>query len=438
MTTTLSVVATAPARADGETCDGKAATLVVSAPPSNGHVLGTEGNDVIVVPIGGRLFIDGLGGDDTICGGPGTIAINGGDGNDDLWDTYDGPLGSGLAGLDGGAGDDQLHGDAAPEDLQGGPGDDTLAGGGGDDTLAGDREDNTPFSKPSYRDHDVVEGGPGDDILIDDWGSDTLAGGRGSDQLLLGRLTDDVNETGCGLAGYQAAPTLSVADRTVTGFGRDTFTGMESYAGGTQESTLIGSSGPDDLRSGTCGLAHLEGRGGADRLLGNAEFGGRLDGGDGADHIDVDAPFDVHGGRGPDHIFLGAFGQGQKVRPHSLHGGPGSDWMVDLIQSTDVDLRRGVRLGRLVLRIHGIENAHLFLYPSRFSTIRQGTLTGTSGPNVLIGPQRGPGGSRTFHEILRGLGGNDRLVAGRHDTAYGGPGRDACRAQTRVACETTL
>lgn len=94
-------------------------------------LVGSEFNDVlrgqnVAAELGNGLF--GLDGSDTIFGLDGNDVISGGAGNDNVG-----------TGLDGGAGDDQIHGDefedffvtqGGDDDLYGGPGDDFLDGGG--------------------------------------------------------------------------------------------------------------------------------------------------------------------------------------------------------------------------------------------------------------------------------------------------------------------
>src|SRR5205823_5896663 len=72
------------------TCDGKPATIVVSAPGMT--TMGTSGDDVIVGTTGpdtilgggGNDTICGLGGDDVLVGGSGNDRIFGGPGNDSI------------------------------------------------------------------------------------------------------------------------------------------------------------------------------------------------------------------------------------------------------------------------------------------------------------------------------------------------------------------
>jgi len=103
----------------------------------------------------------------------------------DLHDSKVGPEGdriSGVKGLIGGAGDDELIGTGGTNRFGGGPGDDTLDGRGGGDVLGGGADD------------DTLLGGNGDDRLEEIYfndvrsadgpsGSDRFTGGPGSDQV---------------------------------------------------------------------------------------------------------------------------------------------------------------------------------------------------------------------------------------------------------------
>ena len=53
------------AQAQDVTCQGKAATVV--GPTEGFDTIGTEGDDVIVAPLGNQGAVLGLGGNDTIC-----------------------------------------------------------------------------------------------------------------------------------------------------------------------------------------------------------------------------------------------------------------------------------------------------------------------------------------------------------------------------------
>jgi len=430
-------VSTAPAVADGETCDGKPATMVITEAPDTGSnypaVDGTSGDDVIVVTTPDGLTVNGLGGNDTICGAALT-RMSGGDGNDELWDEFSDSSQGGY--VEGDGGDDVIHaGDNGPF-MVGGPGSDVLLGGDGSDFMIGGTR-LTTTTAPDVPDNDTMIGGDGNDGMIADWGDDTLTGGNGEDHLTLGLAFTDADE-GCGVIAANA--TLTVADGTVTGFGEDTFTGFESYAGGTRKSTLIGTPGPDYLSSELCGTTHLVGLGGDDRLEGSSPGDGKeagvISGNRGNDQISFTGPYDVHAGKGDDQIrlvqsdFIDAFPGAE------IQGSDGVD-RISLVgfyhgEISHLDLRRGIKSGFTDkwLPIQGVENARRIVYPgARLSDTMR--ITGTAGPNILTGPPS----TKKYRTILRGLAGNDRLIGDANDTAYGGPGRDLCRAGQRHGCE---
>jgi hypothetical protein len=434
-------VSTAPALADGETCDGKPATMVVSTAPDSNydwefpHVNGTSGDDVIVVTTPDKLTVNGLGGDDTICGATLTW-IDGGVGNDELWSTYADPEDRFAGHFDGGEGDDVIHGGDYHESINGGLGNDIIFGGDGVDGIYGSTT-LTPLTAPNAPDNDTIDAGGGDDYIVDDWGDDTLTGGSGSDDLVLG--SNDVDEGLCDVIAANA--TLTVADGTVTGFGEDTFTGFEAYDGGTRKSTLIGTAGPDDLGSGLCGKTHLVGLGGDDRLSGRSDGdhkeAGVISGNSGNDEISFIGPYDIHAGKGDDQIRLAESDWFDAFPGAEIEGNGGVDWLtLDGFypgEITSVDLRRGLntRHPKKLLPIQGVDNARQTTTARSIGWDGPVRMTGTAGPNVLIGLPS----TKKNPAILRGLAGNDRLLGGKRDTAYGGPGRDFCRAGQRHGCE---
>ncbi len=110
----------------------------------DGTVTGTSGNDTMGVGYsdseadeidgwdGDDDVILGLGGNDTITGGAGNDTIDGGTGNDSI----DG--GAGADTIDGGIGNDNINGGAGDDSILGGNGDDSISGGAGNDTIHGD------------------------------------------------------------------------------------------------------------------------------------------------------------------------------------------------------------------------------------------------------------------------------------------------------------
>lgn len=122
---------------------------IISIGPTPGDVNGGAGDDMIfnnVLPAGG----------DCTDGSP-TVTYAGGDGNDLLVDNNDGND------LAGGTGNDLLFGNGGNDCLDGDDGDDLINGGDGDDTIT------------EGAGNDLVQGGPGDDVYPEDGspGNDT-------------------------------------------------------------------------------------------------------------------------------------------------------------------------------------------------------------------------------------------------------------------------
>lgn len=387
----LAMSVSAPsANAHGETCDGKAATIVVS---SEANVVGTPGDDVIVVTTSDFVSIDAGDGDDTICGGPGL------------------------------------------EHIAGGPGNDVIFGGPGDDVIAGDSLGEASNAAPA-RDDDVIDAGAGSDLVLDDWGNDTLTGGDGTDRLRLGYSNNDQGLPHAACVLHRARPVMDLKAGTVTGYGNDTFSGFESYVGGPFSYAIAGTNGPDRIWTSSCGIAHIQGRGGADQIHATSEQGGSISGGYGNDRFQVSNGFRVAGGHGQDQVRLWKAAFGRSVDRSFLYGGPGVDTVVDLVFAHSViDLRRGIGTAHhLNLVVRGFQNARL----EGGGNGRTAVLVGTDGANVLTAPADVRRSNGTFlHTDLRGLGGDDRLHGGRQDSAYGGPGRDFCHAGHRYSCETS-
>ena len=200
----------------------------------------TNGTDGDVPLVGGtdrnnRIY--GLGGADTLFGGPLNDLLDGGDGNDQVWDQS-----GGNDTLIGGQGNDSLstYTSSGNDSLDGGDGNDSLYGGKGDDTLLGALDDDL---LSGYEGNDSLLGGDGNDTLYGGEGNDLLDGGAGNDYLwdqtagndtLLGGLGDDY------LSIYQNAGNGSL----------DGGDGNDSLYGSTGNDTLHGGSGMDVLHGG--------------------------------------------------------------------------------------------------------------------------------------------------------------------------------------------
>jgi Ca2+-binding RTX toxin-like protein len=132
--------------------------LITSGGYANVSVAGSNNADVLDftnVTLSGIASVNGQAGDDSLSGGSGGDQMFGGDGNDRLFGN------SGADTLQGNIGDDFIQGNAGDDGILGGQGNDTLHGGQGNDTL---------------------QGNLGDDFLSGDLGDDVMSGGAGADK----------------------------------------------------------------------------------------------------------------------------------------------------------------------------------------------------------------------------------------------------------------
>ncbi|MDQ3962712.1 MAG: hypothetical protein M3277_02195 [Actinomycetota bacterium] len=422
------LVAAAPATAAPPRCLGRAATIVGTN--GNDTLRGTNGADVIV-GLRGRDRILGRGGNDRICAGAGAQSF------------------------------DEETGERFREFSSGGGGADRIAGGRGPDH---------------------VVGGPGDD---------RLNSGPGSFESLEGNAGNDALDGGPGFAEdarfltSQGPVVASLADGAATGEGTDRFRNLDELMGSSHDDTLTGDLGDPEAFAG------LYGHAGDDTLIGGAEsnflWGGPgdddIDGGDGFDFLDhvhlnrlVGLPSDavtvnlVTGtvaGQGTDTIrnvegadgtpgddsFIGNdeaneftqmfegddtvdAGAGDDLvdggdGTDDLDGGEGQDLLGHLDHSVavTVDLQARTSTGTETDQIDNFEDV--------LGSFENDEISGDSSANVLMGA---PG-----DDTLMGLAGDDTLIGegfGFHhdeddgtDSADGGPGTDACDAETEVACE---
>jgi Ca2+-binding RTX toxin-like protein len=261
---------------DDPTCFGQPATMV--APQSSTDpVVGTAGDDVIVVLDSNRI-VEALAGDDRVCAvGEGVQEIYGGEGSDLVsagdWDDAvygqggDDRLvsGEGIDVLNPGSGRDRIraqqpgdavsYADAAKPvrvDLAAG-----VARGDGRDVLMGVQE---VFGSPhadvivGNRKHNFIEGEAGDDAIAGGREVDAIYGGPGNDEVMGGRDKDYLHgEDG--------------RDRVLLGAASSPHGG--AAFGGPGSDVLVGSPARDRLYGGNGGGADKAfGRGGRDRCRG--------------------------------------------------------------------------------------------------------------------------------------------------------------------------
>ncbi len=152
--------------------------------------------------------------------------------------------------ITGTSGNDVLEGTESDDAICGLGGNDTIKGLGGNDTLKGGDG------------NDILEGGDGDDSLEGENNADKLYGGGGNDTIDGG--------TGPDTASFKSSTTgvqASLATKTATGEGSDTFTSIEHLEGSYYSDTLTGSGGGERLM-GLGGVDTLSGGDGNDTLSG--------------------------------------------------------------------------------------------------------------------------------------------------------------------------
>ena len=269
-------------------------------------------------------------------------------------------------------GNDIICGEGGNDTINAGPGNDTVLASDGDDTVFGLDGD------------DIVHAGAGNDQVIGGDGNDSIEGGDGLD-VVNGGPGNDFLDGGADrdLLFAQAG------DDTVDGGDGDDF-----VLGGSGIDTIDAGSGDDAVNAGP-GDDTVDGSGGNDTIIGLTGID-TLNGDDGSDRI--------FGGPGND-IIDGGTGNDQ------LLGNEGNDTLTD---------------------------------PSGANTLNGGfgndTITGGADTDTIFGDADN---TQAGSDVLDGGGGNDLIIAfagddtitandGESDTVNGGPGIDACAADTGV------
>lgn len=160
--------------------------------------------------------------------------------------------------------------------------------GAGDDTVnaQGGLGTGSPFNGPGQLevhtegDNDTLRGGnaPTGETLDGGPGNDDSQGFGGDDKFFADAAGDDKVDGGPGAhdeVGFLGASTpatldLAKAGPQQTGYGNDTFTGIEDVLGSDGADTLTGDAGPNVL-NGAQGNDTLDGRGGNDKLIGSSD-----------------------------------------------------------------------------------------------------------------------------------------------------------------------
>jgi len=343
-------------------------------------VNGDEGDNVLIGNNGNdQLF--GEDGNDLIRGQAGDDYIDGGDGFDRFSDFVDATTGVTISLLI-----------AGPQDT--GHGMDTfvgieaLSGTPFDDDLTGDN--NVNFFLVTGGGTDTVSGEGADDLIEVGAGNHDLDGGDDIDTLSLRG-----NVTGVDADGVTVSLLLQGAAQD-TEQGMMTIAGFENLSGSVFDDILTGNGG-ENIIAGDEGSDQLFGGGANDSLYGDGLIG-PFDSGSGTAGLPTlyaQTPDRVGGGLGDD-VLEGGLGNDE------LHGGGGSDTASYAHAAGSVQVNLGAQTAT-----GADDNDVLFEIEN---------ATGSEFADTLIG---GVGANR-----LRGLGGNDTLVATGGDQLEGGEGDD--------------
>lgn len=304
------------------------------------------------------------------------VTINGKGGNDNINASL---LTVGVD-LEGGTGADTIVGGTAADTINGGAGADSIDGGGGADLLSG-HGDGTADDNAA----DTIVGGAGNDTLQGEGGADSLLGGDGNDSILGGAG----NDTALGGIGNDRIDGQDGDDQLFGEADNDTIqggTGNDSLDGAGGADSLQGGSGNDTIRGGSANDTLL-GEAGNDLLNGDLGDDSVL-GGDDNDTLQTSGGIDV------------------------LNGENGTDRFdaIALADETIVLTNTSVMVGNVT---------------TTFSNIEEFQLTGSNDGN-LIDASRYSVGSVTIY----GNGGNDTLIGSTsNDLIFGGDGVDVITGQ---------
>ncbi|MDN4162992.1 hypothetical protein [Nocardioides abyssi] len=407
----VAVSAVPAGAASAPPCFGLAPTVV--AEPGTTEVVGTEGDDVVVVSDVSRVIT--LGGDDTVCA-TGARWIDAGDGDDRVrhrstagsWVV----LGSGSDLFEGSDARDRVYAERFD-------GEDPYPGEGPDNTdvvrTYGGRDSVTTMAGPQGPDRDRVSLGDGDDTVtaygLAPGDDRRLRGGAGRDTVVL---------TAAGAAGSELVVDLEDGRARLDGETVAVADAFEDVVGraGSADLTVLGTDGPNAIS--VVGSAAVDARGGRDRITLHGD------------------PRSVRGGPGIDHVEVQGYAD-----------------LEDLPVRYDLHRRTFTRNGatvpfaveKLLVRSTGAlrEDVVVLGTPGRDVVVMRacgGVVRGAGGDDVLRSRAEQCEDTRT---VLRGGPGDDRLSgdvdgevliggAGR-DRAVGGAGTDRCRAEIERECE---
>jgi Ca2+-binding RTX toxin-like protein len=399
-------------------------TILATSYLADLHILGGEGNDVLLGGAGSDT-VDGGAGDDSPGGGAGSDVLIGGDGTDVVADTAD---------SDFTLTDTQL--------VITGQGTDSLSG-IEEAQLTGGASDNT-FDATGFSGSVTLAGEGGNDVFFGSAGDDQFDGGAGNDRVEQATDTGQkLNNVVIEIGTWTYDPLMSPAYSFVA-TSSDAYTSIEQFvmnggagdnvidAGGYDQGdvTIDGAAGNDRLTGGklndsiTGGLGndflnaksgndYLEGGDGDDTLLGGYGEDTNI-GGDGADFINANTGDDIiDAGPGDDRV-RGAEGN------DTIDGGPGND-----------QLDENLAEGNLILTDTSLTGD---LGDNVLSGIETAVFNGKTGPSVDQGDNYFGATEATIPVTMYGGNGRDTMLGGLaadylngnsgNDRLDGGPGAD--------------
>lgn len=390
-----------------------------------------------------RDVIYGLAGNDTIDSAGGNDVVYGGDG-DDL--------------LAGGLGNDVLYGDIGFDTLYGGAGNDIAYGGDDDDLIFGDIGNDRLYGGAGA---DILNGGDGRDILDGGTGDDIMIGGLDHDTYYVDSASDfiieDVAEgTDWVYSTVSYALAANVEHLKLLGTGNFDLFGNVSdniLMGNRGNNTLNGGAGSDTLNGGAGNDTYVinqfdldginDGRGGGDYIidasgidtvLSNISGGGddifyiMQRGLENLEFTSVDTGATIHGNQSNNIIITDAGDDvlDGKRGADTMDGGGGANTFYvdnsrDLIIDTDndFDVDGVTQLASADTLFVGVKNYTL----SATAQVENVTLVG-NGINFVGSNTRNVITGSAGRDFIRAGGGNDEILMGTGDTAFGDLGAD--------------
>ena len=164
------------------------------------------------------------GADDMLVGNSGNDLINGDAGNDVM---YGGSKPTGVSNPNPPkvADNDVMHGGDGNDTMYGNAGDDVMTGDAGNDWMSGGKG------------NDVLSGGDGDNVLFGNTGDDRFVAGGGNDSITGGAGFDTID-----FSGAKSGVTVDLHNKTFSGFGTGTVSGVEAVDGSTFDDVFVANS----------------------------------------------------------------------------------------------------------------------------------------------------------------------------------------------------